>query len=148
MSRWSSAHSGPTRDKAAWLAHLQRVGHGELNLEDATGTRRNRFIYTDIRKEMLMKCCGEKLRTMQIQLVGRSYVLHRCGECNRRAWRRDGDVVAFNDVSAAMALDAAMITKARKAVAPPRPSRATRTNTQTVSTRQPKRKPRPAAKAR
>lgn len=55
-----------------------------------------------------MKCCGEDLKTTEIQLGGQSYLLHRCGDCNWRTWRRDGGVVAFNEVSAAMTLDAAL----------------------------------------
>ena len=60
-----------------------------------------------------MKCCGESPKTTQIQLAGRSYELYRCGACNRRTWLRDGDVVAFDKVSAAISLDASMVTPSR-----------------------------------
>ena len=60
-----------------------------------------------------MKCCGDTVTIMQIRLAAKTYVLHRCSDCNRRTWLRDGGVVAFGDVSAAMSADAAAITKVR-----------------------------------
>ena len=49
-----------------------------------------------------MKCCGQELASIELQVSDQPYVMYRCASCNSNHWLRDGERVPFAEVTAAM----------------------------------------------
>jgi hypothetical protein len=49
-----------------------------------------------------VKCCGQDLNSIELQVSDQPYVLYRCGICSSNHWLRNGERVPFAEVTAAM----------------------------------------------
>ena len=49
-----------------------------------------------------MRCCGQDLTSIELQVSDQPYVMYRCATCSSNHWVRDGEPVPFAEVTAAM----------------------------------------------